>query len=59
VIADTDYPATRRAGRALKERLGRAQIPVLYTRTTGAVKIVTSPAGWRLTTMGGQQLAGN
>jgi beta-lactamase superfamily II metal-dependent hydrolase len=58
VIVDSDYPAIRRASRALKERLGRSQLPVLYTRTTGAVKIVTGPAGWLLTTMDGQKLTG-
>ena len=40
VIADSEFPATRRAGRALKERLEQRKIPVIYTRTTGAVKIV-------------------
>ncbi len=50
VIADSEFPAARRAGRALKERLGRAKIPVFYTRTAGAVKIVADQAGWRVET---------
>ena len=50
VIADSEFPAARRASQSLKERLGRTQIPVLYTRTAGAVKIVTDKAGWRLET---------
>jgi competence protein ComEC len=58
VVADASYPATRRAGRALKERLSRMQIPVFYTRTAGAVTITTRPAGWRLRTMDGQTLQG-
>ena len=55
VIADSDFPATRRASRALHERLEQKRIPVIYTRTAGAVKIVTDKAGWRLQTMDGQK----
>jgi len=52
VIADSEFPAARRASQSLKERLGRTKIPVIYTRSAGAVKIVTDPAGWRLETRG-------
>ena len=48
VVADSEFPAGRRASRVLKERLGRAKIPVFYTRTVGAVKIVTDRAGWKV-----------
>ena len=54
VIADSEFPAGRRANRALHERLERSKIPVIYTRTAGAVKIVTGESGWRLQTMDGQ-----
>ena len=54
VIADSDLPASRRASRALHERLEQSNIPVIYTRTAGAVKIVTSKAGWKLQTMDGR-----
>ena len=54
VIADAEYPANRRASRALKERLERVKIPVFYTRTAGAVKIITDHTGWRLRTMDGR-----
>ena len=57
VIADSEFPATRRAGRALKDRLGQKEIPVIYTRTAGAVKIVTDNRGWKLQTMDGQRFA--
>ncbi|MGD0252854.1 MAG: ComEC/Rec2 family competence protein, partial [Verrucomicrobiota bacterium] len=40
IIADSEFPATRRASRTLHERLDQRQIPVIYTRTAGAVKIV-------------------
>ena len=40
VIADSEFPATRRASRELKERLAGRNVPVIYTRTSGAVTIV-------------------
>ena len=55
VIADSEYPATRRAPLALKQRLEQKKIPVIYTRDSGAVKIVAGKAGWKLTTMDGQK----
>ena len=54
VIADSEFPATRRASRSLKERLERTKIPVIYTRTSGAVKIETDKAGWKLHAMDGR-----
>jgi ComEC/Rec2-related protein len=54
VIADSEFPATRRAGRTLRERLEQRNIPVIYTRTSGAVTIVTDKTGWKLRTMDGQ-----
>ena len=56
VIADSAFPAARRASRALQDRLAQAQVPVLYTRTAGAVKIVAGRTGWRLQTQDGRQL---
>jgi len=54
VLADAEFPAPLRAGRALRERLASRQVPVIYTRTAGAVKIETDPAGWKIHTMDGQ-----
>ena len=54
VIADSEFPATRRAGRGLKDRLAGRKTPVIYTRTAGAVKIVTDKSGWKLQTMDGR-----
>jgi len=48
VIADSEFPASRRASQALKDRLARTKIPVIYTRSAGAVKIVTDRGGWQL-----------
>jgi competence protein ComEC len=58
VIADSEFPATRRANRTLHERLEQKRIPVIYTRNAGAVKIVTDKSGWKLQTMDGQELKG-
>jgi len=58
VIADSEFPATRRSSRALKDRLEQKGIPTIYTRTAGAVKIVTNKRGWELGTMDGQQFEG-
>jgi competence protein ComEC len=58
VVADSEAPATRRASRALKQRLEQAGIPVVYTRTAGAVKIVMDPRGWKLQTVDGQRFGG-
>ena len=57
VIADSEFPATRRASLALRERLEQEKIPVIYTRTAGAVKIETDKAGWKLQTIDGQEFS--
>jgi beta-lactamase superfamily II metal-dependent hydrolase len=41
----------------LKERLEQTNIPVIYTRVSGAVKIVTDKSGWKLQTMDGQKFS--
>ena len=56
VIADSEFPATRRAGPELHERLEQRGIPVIYTRTAGAVTILSRPDGWELRTMDGQKI---
>jgi ComEC/Rec2-related protein len=55
VVADSDFPATRRASPKLRARLEQRGIPVVYTRTAGAVTILLRPDGWELRTMGGQK----
>jgi competence protein ComEC len=54
VIADSEFPANRRASRELKDRLEQTKIPVIYTRDSGAVKIITDKSGWKLQAMDGQ-----
>jgi competence protein ComEC len=58
VIADSEFPATRRASSVLRERLGQKGIPVIYTRDSGAVKIMTGKSGWKLRTMDGLRFEG-
>jgi competence protein ComEC len=57
VIADSEFPATRRASSELKERLAGLNVPVIYTRTAGAATILARPNGWELRTMDGQEFA--
>jgi competence protein ComEC len=57
VIADSEFPATRRASRALHERLEKRRIPVIYTRSAGAVKIAADQTGWKVETMDGLKIA--
>jgi competence protein ComEC len=54
IVTDSPFPATRRAGRELKERLGARNVPVIYTRTAGAVTLVAQTDGWELRTMQGR-----
>ncbi|HOB33568.1 MAG TPA: ComEC/Rec2 family competence protein, partial [Verrucomicrobiota bacterium] len=53
IIADSEFPATRRASPALRDRLARASIPVLYTRFAGAVTLELRANRIRATAMDG------
>lgn len=53
IIADSEYPAPRRANPDLRERLAKRNFPVFYTRFTGAVTVRLKNGGWELTTMDG------
>jgi len=55
VIADSEFPAMRRANSRLQERLEQRKIPVIYTRDSGAVTILADKNIWQLETMGGQK----
>lgn len=56
IVADSDFPASRRANPALKDRLAQRQIPVIYTRDSGAVKIVAGKT-WKVQAMDGQKFS--
>lgn len=48
IIADSEFPATKRAGPNLSERIGAHNIRVIYTRQAGAVTFIFRPAGWKI-----------
>ena len=54
VIADSELPATRRASRALHQRLEQKHMAVIYTRTAGAVKIIADETGWKMEAADGE-----
>ncbi len=58
VIVDSEYPAPRRASKALRERLAATNIPVFYTRDHGAIKIGVDDHGWRLSAVDGVLMEG-
>lgn len=57
VILDSEFPATKRANAKLRERVERRGVPVIYTRTAGAVTVTIRPGGWELRTSRGERLA--
>jgi competence protein ComEC len=57
VIADSEYPANRRASSVLKERLAQKGIPTIYTRGSGATTILVNKRGWQLRAMDGQKFS--
>jgi competence protein ComEC len=58
IITDSEFPATRRASENLRERLGRRNIPVTYTRTTGTVTLLLRRDEWELKGMNDVRYAG-
>ena len=50
IVADSEYPATRRASPQLRERLLRQHIPLLYTRHAGGVTITVHSTRWTVST---------
>ena len=53
IVADSEFPATKRASPRLRERLASRSVPVLYTRFTGAVTLTIRKTGWELRAMDG------
>jgi hypothetical protein len=49
IIADSEFPATRRATAKLRERLAqRAATRVLYCRDTGSLTLLIRRGGWEV-----------
>lgn len=49
ILADSEFPPRRRAGDDLRDRLDASGVPVIYTSTAGAVRIVINRHGWSVT----------
>ena len=58
LITDSEYPATRRASRPLRERLAARNVPVLYTRETGCVTLTGRQGAWEARTTSGLRIRG-
>jgi competence protein ComEC len=57
IVADSEFPATKRAPMKLQERLGQRGIPVIYTRHSGAVTICLRERQWDATGMSGPRIS--
>ncbi|MCX8155597.1 MAG: ComEC/Rec2 family competence protein [Verrucomicrobiae bacterium] len=55
IVADSLFPADRRAPRSLGQRLARQRVALWCTRECGAVQITFSPSGWRARAMDGRE----
>jgi competence protein ComEC len=58
VVADSEYPAAERASPALKKRLERHGVPVLYARSTGALTVEFDRRGYVIRSTRGVEFAG-
>jgi competence protein ComEC len=58
VVTDAEYPATARAGPALRARLLRQRTRVIYTREAGAVTVELRGKEWRVSAMRGGTFRG-
>jgi beta-lactamase superfamily II metal-dependent hydrolase len=59
VISDSKSPATRHANLALRDRLEKSRVPIIYTSDVGAVKISLKKNHWQATTVEGQSWSGS
>jgi competence protein ComEC len=55
IVTDAETPPARRASAAVRERLGKWGVPVVYLRQTGAAKLDITGGSWRVETMDGQR----
>ena len=59
VITDSEYPASERAAPKLRERLAARNVPVLYTRETGAITLTFAKGRWTARPMSGSEVSGS
>jgi competence protein ComEC len=57
IVADSQLPASKRAGAKLKQRLGLRHTVVCYTSETDAITLSIRSNGWDLRTMDGTKLS--
>ncbi len=57
IISDSELPIAERASPKLRARLERTGLPVLYTRTAGAVTLEFHKGSWRLRSLNGLRLS--
>jgi competence protein ComEC len=57
IVADSEFPAGARASQKLRERLAKQNIPVIYTRSSGAVTLELHKSQWELRTMSGIKIS--
>ena len=53
VISDSEFPVSERANQQLRERLARKNIPLIFTRWTGAATLEFNSSGWKIRTIAG------
>jgi competence protein ComEC len=53
IMIDSELPATRRASAKLRQRLAAHNVPVVYCRDAGALKLTLWRGGWDLKNAGG------
>lgn len=59
IVHDAEFPANRRAGSKLRERLKRAGVPVLFTSDSGSVTVVPGRTQWEVRTTSGARFTGS
>jgi competence protein ComEC len=57
IITDSEFPASERASAALRERLSKCGVPILYTRTAGAAALEFRGRQWTIRAMDGTRIA--
>jgi competence protein ComEC len=58
VIADSDFPAKKKASPDLKDRLAQRNVPVFYTSEMRSVTITIRPGSWQVEAMDGTRAFG-
>lgn len=57
ILTDSEFPATKRASAQLRERLAQKNVPVIYTREAGGLKLIFRSGKWKLSASDGGSLS--